>query len=346
VRPATPAEISHWDELVIRNPDGGHILQSRAWGEFKRRHGWLPLYWRDDAVARGLSVLVLQRSLPGLGRLWYVPKGPGVCDAAALRAAVAGLSQTRRAFTVKVEPEIEESEAAARSLRAIGLVKSPRDVQITRATILVDLRRDEDDLLASFKPKTRYNIRLAQRRGVTVERVAATDANVDTMYGLMVATQSRAGFTLRPKRYFSEYWRLHEAAGQGQLLFASWGGQVLAGIYVTFIGRKGWYKDGGSTKEHSELMAPHLLQWEAMRWLRSRDVESYDLVAVPPRDQLRPDHPLFGLYRFKSGFNETVTEFVGTWDAVVDRRRNLIWQSLVERAAHQWTYRVHHDLFY
>ena len=93
-------------------------------------------------------------------------------------------------------------------------------------------------------------------------------------------------------------------------------------------------------------MAPHLLQWEVMRWLRARGVESYDLVAVPPRAELDPRHKLYGLYRFKSGFSDRITEFVGTWDLPVQRRRFAAWNAIAERAAHQWAYRVRHDLLY
>ena len=132
----------------------------------------------------------------------------------------------------------------------------------------------------------------------------------------------------------------------GQLFFARWQGQVLAGVFATFLGRKGWYKDGGSLKEHADVMAPHLLQWEVMRWLRTRGVRSYDLVAVPAHDQLREDHPLWGLYRFKSGFSERISEFVGTWDLPVSRIRYGAWSQVAERAYHQWAYRVRHDLFY
>ena len=120
----------------------------------------------------------------------------------------------------------------------MGLEKSRHDVQISRATIIVDLRPDEDALLASFKPKTRYNIRLAQRHGVVVEPVALDAASIDTMYALMASTRDRAGFTLRSKEYFSGYWRLHAAAGQGQLFFASLDGEVLAGVFATYIGRR------------------------------------------------------------------------------------------------------------
>ena len=250
------------------------------------------------------------------------------------------------AFAIKVEPEIEQRAAAVSSLRSMGLEKSRHDVQISRATIIVDLRPEEDAMLASFKPKTRYNMRLAERRGVTVAPVPLDDASIDTMYALMAATRDRAGFTLRSKAYFSQYWRLHAAAGQGQLFFASLDGEVLAGVFATYIGKKAWYKDGGSTKEHAAVMAPHLLQWEVMRWLRARGVEAYDLVAVPPASALTPDHPLYGLYRFKSGFSERITEYVGTWDLPIRRRRLAVWNAAAERAAHQWAFRVRHDLLY
>ena len=269
MRDAGHAELARWDELVVANPDGGQILQSRAWGEFKRAHRWTPRYLISD-MDMPLAVLVLRHTVPGLGELGYIPKGPGIADAGQLAAVVDELRHNAgKAFAIKVEPEIEQSGSAVSALRDIGLEKSKHDVQISRATIIVDLSRDEDALLGSFKPKARYNIRLAQRHGVVVEPVALDAGSIDTMYDLMASTRDRAGFTLRSKEYFSGYWRLHAAAGQGQLFFASLDGTLLAGVFATFMGRKAWYKDGGSTKEHSAVMAPHLLQWEVMRWLKS-----------------------------------------------------------------------------
>jgi lipid II:glycine glycyltransferase (peptidoglycan interpeptide bridge formation enzyme) len=346
LRTATRREIGRWDELVVANPDGGHILQTRAWGEFKRAWGWRPTYWIVEAAGTEVAVLFLRRHIPGFGDLWYAPKGPGVTDADSLPAVLGDHAPMHDAFLVKLEPEIEQYAAATRSWRAAGLRKAAADVQISRATIIVDLDRDEDTLIASFKPKARYNIRLAARRGVEVAAVEMNDANIATMYSLMAATRERAGFFLRSERYFRGYWELQAASGQGQLFFASWQGQVLAGVFATFLGTHGWYKDGGSTKEHSELMAPHLLQWEVMRWLRERGVRTYDLVAVPPSSELNDTHPLFGLYRFKSGFSETITEFVGTWDLPLRPRACAAWNRWGERAANTLNRRVRHDLLY
>jgi lipid II:glycine glycyltransferase (peptidoglycan interpeptide bridge formation enzyme) len=162
----------------------------------------------------------------------------------------------------------------------------------------------------------------------------------------MQATQARAGFALRPRRYFEGYWRLQHANGQGAFFFAHLGDEVLAGCFVNHLGAKGWYKDGGSSRRQQQLMAPYLLQWEVMRWLRERGVRRYDLVAVPRPADLREDHPLYGLYRFKSGFNDHITEFVGTWDLPLRERRYAAWNAFGERLASQWARRAHHGFFY
>ena len=345
MRVATPAEIRDWDELVLANPDGGHVLQTRAWGEFKRGWGWEPRYFIAEIAARRYAILFLRRFVPALGTLWYAPRGPGVAEAAELVALRDDLRAPGRGFMVKFDPELDVSSDTS-TWPSLGIVKSPAEVQNSTATILVDLARDEDAIIASFKPKCRYNIRLSARRGVSVRHMGVDERTIDIMYRLMLDTQRRATFMLRPREYFAQYWRLQHASGQGDFFFAMLGDEVLAGCFVSHLGKKAWYKDGGSSRRHHELMAPYLLQWEVMRWLRARGVAVYDLVAVPRAADMSPGHPFYGLYRFKSGFNDRVTEFVGTWDIPLSTRRYQMWNAIGERAARQWTYRVHHDFFY
>ena len=345
MRPATAAEIRDWDDLVLANPDGGHVLQTRAWGEFKRGWGWEPRYQIAEALGQRCAVLALRRRIPGMGTVWYTPRGPGAATAAQVVALRDELGMLGRGFLVKIDPEIE-LPADTSCWPQAGIVKSPNEVQNSTATILVDLARPEEDIIASFKPKCRYNIRLAARRGVSVRHVPVEERTIDVMYRLMGATQRRAGFMLRPRRYFADYWRLQHAAGQGDLFFAFLDGEVLAGCFVTHFGARGWYKDGGSSRRHRELMAPYLLQWEVMRWLRAGGVAAYDLVAVPLSEDMSPDHPFYGLYLFKSVFNDHVTEFVGTWDIPLSARRYALWNAIGERAARRYTYRVHHDFFF
>ena len=345
MRVATATEIRDWDDLVLANPDSGHVLQSRAWGEFKREWGWEPHYRIAEVDGRQLAILLLRRTIPGFGAIWYAPRGPGIAQTEQMQSVACDLRDVDAGFLVKVDPELSAASDTTCWDQA-GIVKSPLEVQNSTATILVDLRPEEEAIIASFKPKTRYNIRLSARRGVRVERVEIRDATIDVMYRLMGETQRRAGFMLRPRDYFAGYWRLQHAAGQGEMFFALLDDEVLAGCFVTRFGTKAWYKDGGSSRRHHELMAPHLLQWEVMRWLRGRGVSVYDLVAVPRPADMSPGHPFHGLYRFKSGFNEHVTEFVGTWDIPLRALAYRLWNAAGERVTRQWTYRVHHDFFF
>src|SRR5207248_701936 len=127
---------------------------------FKAKWGWHPNYLIDDSGSKHVAALFLARKIAGLGQLWYSPNGPGIIDPTALPGVLQDRSELRSAFALKVEPNIEDG-ADTSTWTAAGLVKAAGDVQRTRATIIVDLRPEEDALLASFKPKTRYNIRLA-----------------------------------------------------------------------------------------------------------------------------------------------------------------------------------------
>ncbi len=348
MRPATTAEISGWDDLLLANPDGGEMLQTRAWGEFKRGWGWGPAYRISEGPGTPLAALFLRHNVPGLGHLWYSPKGPGIASAAQLAAVLDERDSFGGAFCVQVEPELVDTEDNRSALLAMGLRKSA-DVQISRATVFVDLdpARDEAALRASFRRDARYNIGLASRRGVTASPVPCSDENVAVMHALVAGAFDRHGrYPARSLPYHAGYWRLFEASGQGQLFLARDGDDVLAGAYVVVLGTRAWYKDGGTSLRKRELKAAHLLQWEVMRWLRQRGVRCYDLVAVPRPAELGPDHPLYGLWEFKTGFSSDVREFVGTWDLALDERRYQLWKRAAEPVMRRVRWRLRRDLLY
>lgn len=345
LRPATEAEIDRWDELVVANPDGGHYMQTKTWAEFKRKHHWEPHYFIFEARDTQIAAVFMSRAAAGFGKIWYVPKGPGVATDQQLAAVAKAVKVYGfNGLMVKFEPELNEDLIKPATLIKAGLNPSKRNTQF-KATVIVNLEPSEDEILASFKQKTRYNIRLAARRGVTVEPVPSTDANIDAFYKLLAATQARAGYFLRSLEYTREYIKGLSEAGQGQLFFASFEGQLLAGIFVIQVGSKSWYKDGGSIREHSNVMAPYLLQWEAMKWLKAKEVDSYDMVGVPPRKLMNPDHILYSLYQFKSGFEPEVTEFIGAWDIPLSSKYKL-WAAGGERAISAYHSKIHHDYFY
>lgn len=333
LRFASNEEIAEWDQLVLANPDGGHIYQSHAWGEFKSDWGWRPLRLIFEHQKAKYAIQLIAKSVPFIGTIYYCPKGPGFfAGAKANRESAEALkaftreateflrSHDKTAVLLKIEPEVEDG---AVDLHALDYVKAKSDLQF-KATIIVDISAPEEELLAAFKQKTRYNIRLAEKKGVCIERLPMDEAGVELMYKLMQATQERAGFFLRSQEYFGGYWQALWEANLAQFFVARHEGEVLAGIYATVFGHRAYYKDGGSFPIKRNLMAPYLLQWEAMRWAKSRGAVEYDMVAVPPKSELNnPQHHQAGLYSFKRMFSEEVTEFVGCWDLPLSSKYKL-----------------------
>lgn len=344
MKPASSDEIERWDQLVAANPDRGNVLQVRAFGQTKARHGWRDRYFNFG----GAAVLVIERQIPGLGALWYVPKGPGVSELLGLRAFADELRRLdHQPFMVKIDPEILAGNIQPQDLIKTGYARAPRDLQYNTSTVIVDLEPSEDDISASLKQKTRYNIRLAEKKGVKVSAVPTDQSAIDKMYELYATTTQRAKVYLRSKQYFTDFWTLHAEQGVGQMFFAEYEGQVLAGAFITHLGTKALYKDGGSIRDHSEVQAPYALQWGIISWLKAHGVTEYDLHGTPPAAQIEdPKHPLAGLARFKTGFQPEVTEYIGTWDLHLDARSCAIWNRIGERVAVAYEYRVKKRLFY
>ncbi len=323
-------------------------MQAKVYGEFKSRFGWKPKYWILEAGDSKLAVLMLVRKLPYFGEIWYCPKGPAVISVSQLKEVMEALKpELQKAFLVKFEPELLLDENPKQEFTDIGLTKARLDLQWNKSTVVVDLSPSEDDILASFKQKTRYNIRLAARKGVEIKPVELTADNMRAMYNLLLETQRRNGFYMRSLDYTETFWKLYVQAGQGQLFFATFEGELLGGVFATWCGTRALYKDGGSTRAHRNLMAPYVMQWEVMKWLKSHGVTSYDLHGMPPRDQLdNNNHPLSGLVQFKSGFNAEVTEYVGVYDWPLNAAKYARWQKLGERLAVKREMVTKKNLFY
>ncbi|HEY6736802.1 MAG TPA: peptidoglycan bridge formation glycyltransferase FemA/FemB family protein [Candidatus Saccharimonadia bacterium] len=338
MRRATEDERARWDELVAANPDGGNAMQTRVWGAFKARWGWpAEQFVYELPGGRQVAAQWLRRDVPGVGRIWYCPKGPGVTTPADYLAVV---KQTREAGLLagvfaRFESEVLDDETDKGRLRAAGLVRANRDPGM-KSTIFVDLAPGEAAVLASFNQSARRNIRKAEAAGVTVEPAPGTPDNLETMFELMRATEARAHYGLRPREYFLDYWQSQIKAGQAQLFFARHEGEVLAGLFLTFVGKRSWYKDGGSFDKKREVQAPYLLQWRVMQWQmeHGNGITKYDLIGVPNRDQVGTGDPKDGLYAFKSKFNPEITEFIGCYDLpLAGDLKYKLWRKVGERVA-------------
>lgn len=347
MRIATEEELARWDELVAANPDGGSVLQTLAWGDFKGRWGWQPRrYVYELKDGRQVAAQWLVRMVPLQGEIWYCPKGPGVT---AFKDYLEVVKQTREAglggVLARFESEVLDDEADKAKLRLAGLVRANRDPG-SKSTIFIDLAPGEEAVLAGFNQSARRNIRKSEAAGVTGGPEEATPQNLEIMFELMKATEARAHYGLRPREYFLDYWQLQIKAGQAQLFLARHEGEVLAGAVITYLGKRAWYKDGGSFDKKRELNASYLMQWRIMQWLMERGITNYDLVGSPNRDQIDQPNSRAGLYEFKRKFNPEITEFIGCWDLPLNSTKYRLWRKVGERLAARMAMRSREKFLY
>ncbi len=285
-------------EGFLQNFPQAHLLQSAAWGELKAPFGWQPV----RVTAGGSGAQVLFRKLPMGLSLAYIPKGPLGQNWPELWPEIIRVCRARRAVLLKVEPDAWEEDTPDLCLpgfRPDGVPVQPR------RTIVIDLDGPESAWLERMKQKTRYNIRLAERKEVTVQ----PSADVGEFYRLMQTTGARDGFGVHSQAYYQRAYQLFHPSGAAELFVARYQGKPLAGLMAFARGERGWYFYGASTDEERNRMPAYLLQMEAMRWAAARGCRQYDLWGVPDADEAtleaqfeeRSDG-LWGVYRFKRGF--------------------------------------------
>ena len=334
-----PGEQARWDALVAAAPQG-HLLQSWGWGELKARFGWHV----QRLAVEGACAQILYRRLPaGLGSIAYVPKGPLLdwtdADAAPrLLQAIRPLARAQRAICLKIEPNVAEDPRGAQgslplleTLAALGFRPSAQTVQ-PRRTLLIDLDDEPETLLARMKQKTRYNVRLAARRGVQVR--PGGEADLPAFYRLMQHTAERDDFGIHTQAYYEAAHHLLVEPGLGQLLLAEHAGTLLAALVVMAFAGEACYMYGASADEGRNLMPTYLLQWESMLWAKEAGCRIYDLWGVPDEDEetleasfLERSDGLWGVYRFKRGFGGRLVRTVGAWDLVYAPLRYRLYQA-------------------
>ncbi len=303
------AERSRWDAAVQEL--GGSVLQSWQWGEWYRHKGWqVERVQVAGPHGRGLAqILIRPRGRATVARLPMGPVlgGDGPAVARELFAAVDEVCARHHPLTLTIDPPTPLPRTAT-------LGETPGFVQGTKRwwgpsrTVVVPLL-DDQALLDQMHPKTRYNVRLAQRRGVVVEQAEADATTLATFYALLQETARRNEFTVKPLGYYEDY--LRYLADETVLLFAHTKEGVAAGLIMTCFGTEAIYRFGASSSERRVTGATAYLQYEAMRRARARGCTRYDLWGIPRKDP----PPLSGnnlpgsrggdwqgLYHFKVGF--------------------------------------------
>jgi lipid II:glycine glycyltransferase (peptidoglycan interpeptide bridge formation enzyme) len=307
-------------------------LQSWEWGEFKlATGGWRPLrlaFRRRDTVVAMASVAIRQL---GPLRVMYAAKGPALDYAddelfAAVMDELERRAQRLGTVWLKIDPDValatglpesaddrpgKIGESIRHQLRERGWRFSDSQVQF-RNTILVDLRRSEDELLMAMSGNTRRKVRMAEKRGVSVR--LAGDGDLPTLFDLYKMTAERDNFLIRDFEYYRRAWGAFLRAGLAQALIAEVEGAAIAQVILFHFGRKCWYFYGASSNQERQRMPNYLLQWEALKWAKARGYAEYDMWGAP--DIFTEDDSMWGVYQFKRGFRGQLTRHIGAWDYV------------------------------
>ena len=326
---------AQWNNLIEDLP-GAHALQTWQWGEVKKQFGWKihPLIWRDGEENVSAAALVLQRKLsdklfPLHLSVVYIPRGPLLdwTDSALVEQVLDELKRFAKdqgAVFLKIDPDLPlghgvpggegtEEDPVGQNvksfLQASGWYFSDDQIQF-RNTVEVDLQGDEEEILARMKSKTRYNIRLAERRGVMVR--PGDDGDIDLLYQMYAHTAVRDDFLIRNQAYYRSVWQMFFEAGLAQPLIAEVEDSPVGAVVIFRFAGRAWYFYGMSLDEHREKMFNHRLQWEAMRYAQTLGCHTYDMWGAP--DDFDKSDPLWGVYRFKDGFGGRVVRSLGAWD--------------------------------
>jgi len=323
-----------WNQFLSKHPNT-HLLQTGEWGELKSAFGWKPV----RIITGNVGVQILFRKLPLGFTVGYIPKGP-VCSNPL--SAISNqfwkeidiVCRSNRSVFCKLEldtwdtenlsleswqwlfflsggqfPRVPSAVRIPLSVMVGSLVNnkwlmSPANIQPPR-TIIMNISVTEEDIQAKMKQKTRYNIRLAEKKGVTVR---AWD-DIESFHRMMLLTGGRDGFGIHSLEYYRRAYQLFHSKQMCEILVAEYEGKPLAALFVARNGNRAYYLYGASTDEERNRMPTYLLQWEAMRWAKARGCEEYDLWGVPDEDEKNLEanfetrhDGLWGVYRFKRGF--------------------------------------------
>ena len=300
--------LSDWNQFLSKHPNA-HLLQTGEWGELKSAFGWKSV--RLVNGNEGAQILFRKLSL-GL-TIGYIPKA---LFSPELWPEIDRVSNQNRAILLKLEPDLwshQKSDFGNPTLRT-----SPHNIQPPRS-IIVDIKESEEAILARMKQKTRYNIRLAEKKGVTVRPWD----DLESFYKMMLVTAGRDGFGVHSRAYYQRAYDLLYPKQMGEILVAEYEGKPLAALFAARNGNRAYYLYGASTDEERNRMPAYLLQWEAMKWAKARGCEEYDLWGVPDEEESTLEanfetrqEGLWGVYRFKRGFGGELKRAVQAMDRV------------------------------
>ncbi|MCA9923622.1 MAG: peptidoglycan bridge formation glycyltransferase FemA/FemB family protein [Anaerolineales bacterium] len=331
---------AEWDNFVAAHPQGS-VLQSTHWARLKNRFGWTShrVWLRHDGKLIAGAQILFRSIVFRLAKFAYIPHGPLVDwedeeQVAVLLNQIDLATYEHRAGILKMEPLIWQDAMPPEKWAAICRrhnLKNDADTLQPPQTILVDLRPSPDHILAAMKQKTRYNIRLAAKKGVTVRQGTIND--LPAFIQMMRITGERDGFGVRAPEYYLEAFNLFQESNQVGLFVAEFEKRPLAGVMAFTSGSTAYNLFSASNNEERSRMPNYAVQWAVMQWAKEQNCTHYDLWGVPdaPEAELEAQFTerregLWGVYRFKRGFGGSIQRTVGAADRIYNKRLYKLYQ--------------------
>lgn len=318
VREVTEREKGSYNKLV------NHVIQSWEWGEFRKSTG-LDLvrlgHFEGNKMVKAYQLTF--HPVPVFGQtIGYFPKGP-MPDNEMIKA-LTDLGKRKNAAYIKIEPNVTVNTQpdAEDQLKKLGLVESNKSL-FTKYNFIIDLSQTKEALMASFSQKTRYNIGVAQRKGVEVYE-SQDDADFEIYLKLYFDTTSRQKYFGHTRDYHKKVWETLKPANMCRLLIAKYEGTPLVAWMLFNFRETLYYPYGGSSKEHREVMASNLVCFEAIALGKKMGLGSFDMWGALGPEATDAD-PWFGFHKFKAGYGPMSVEYIGTYDLII---KNSLYKTL------------------
>lgn len=309
------------EERQLYNTVVGHPLQSWEWGEFRKQTGLKVerLGFFENAVLKK-ALQVTFHPIPVIGgTAGYFPKG-FMPDEEQL-AAVRQIAKKHEALFVKMEPNVAQKVGVPSGHQRIGEFleangATPGKPLFTKYTFQLSLNKDEDDLFAGLSSKTRYNVNLAAKKGVTIIENTSVDG-MELYLQILEETTKRQGFYAHGPEYFRTMWKSLGESGMMRIFTAMYEGQALVSWIMFIFNGVLYYPYGASRSIHRDVMASNLMMWEMIRLGKQEGCRLFDMWgSLGPEPN--PKDPWFGFHRFKKGYGGDLMEFLGTYDLVTN----------------------------
>jgi peptidoglycan pentaglycine glycine transferase (the first glycine) len=305
------------------------LLQSWAWGEFQEKVGVKVLRLGVEDGGKLVAVAsLIKRSSPLGMNYFYCPRGPIVNYKLSiineklfdfLLSEIKKIANKEKVIFLRIEPIDKINNSSF-------IINNSLDVQVSK-TIMLDLTKSEEELLAAMHQKTRYNIRLAEKKGVAIkesplsrgvaEGRGVSDDEFEKFWSLMSATVNRDGFRLHEKEYYKKMLSTENI----KLFFADYQNKIICAGIFSFFGDTAVYLHGASANENRELMAPHLLQWELIKKAKASGCKYYDFFGIDEKKWP-------GVTRFKRGFSGEEMNYPGTFDVIFEKTKYKVYKFL------------------